>query len=247
MEILKTKRSTPPRILIHGEGGTGKSTLASMAPNPIFINLEDGLAELDTSAFPKPTNFDQALQQLTHLYAEKHEFKTVVTDSLDWLEMLAAKQICADRDIKSLSEVAYGKGYEEAFSLIKRYYTGLNALYSEKNMAVIILAHSRIKTFQDPLGENYDRYQIKVRDNIAELFVEWCTLVGFLSPEIHVDITKEGLRDSKKAIYQNTVVLRCQRGNPAYVGKNRYDIDYDIPIGKDDGWDDLMKAIKGGK
>ena len=47
MSHLKTiqtgKQNLPPRLLIYGTEGIGKSTLASHAPNAIFIQTEDGL------------------------------------------------------------------------------------------------------------------------------------------------------------------------------------------------------------
>ncbi|MBO5680941.1 MAG: AAA family ATPase, partial [Lentisphaeria bacterium] len=47
MSILETiqsgKESKPPRLMIYGQEGIGKSTFAAAAPNPIFIQTEDGL------------------------------------------------------------------------------------------------------------------------------------------------------------------------------------------------------------
>ena len=40
---------TPPRIVLHGTPGVGKSTVAAHAPNPIVIQTEDGLGQIDPS------------------------------------------------------------------------------------------------------------------------------------------------------------------------------------------------------
>ena len=42
----------PPRILLYGVEGVGKTTFAACAPAPIFIRTEDGLGELEVPAFP---------------------------------------------------------------------------------------------------------------------------------------------------------------------------------------------------
>ena len=42
----------PPRILIHGVAGVGKTTFAAGAPAPVFICTEDGLGTLDATQFP---------------------------------------------------------------------------------------------------------------------------------------------------------------------------------------------------
>jgi len=53
MERIHTgRRHTPPRLLIYGTEGIGKSTTAAQAPSPIFIPTEDGLDQIDCSSFP---------------------------------------------------------------------------------------------------------------------------------------------------------------------------------------------------
>ena len=45
MKINKGKTAKARRMLIYGEPGVGKSTLASRFPHPVFINLEDGIRD----------------------------------------------------------------------------------------------------------------------------------------------------------------------------------------------------------
>ena len=42
----------PPRIMLYGTEGIGKSTFAAQAPSPIFLPTEDGLGEIDCASFP---------------------------------------------------------------------------------------------------------------------------------------------------------------------------------------------------
>ena len=44
--IRRGRESKPPRILAYGVEGVGKSTFAAAAPNPIFVQTEDGLGEI---------------------------------------------------------------------------------------------------------------------------------------------------------------------------------------------------------
>jgi polynucleotide 5'-kinase involved in rRNA processing len=41
------KQASPRRCMIHGVQGVGKSTFGATARNPIFIQTEDGLGEID--------------------------------------------------------------------------------------------------------------------------------------------------------------------------------------------------------
>ena len=50
--ITKGREAQPPRIMIYGSEGVGKSTFAASAPKPIFIQTEDGLGEIDCRKFP---------------------------------------------------------------------------------------------------------------------------------------------------------------------------------------------------
>lgn len=44
LQKIQSGRSTaPPRLMIYGTEGIGKSTLAARVPQPIFIQTEDGL------------------------------------------------------------------------------------------------------------------------------------------------------------------------------------------------------------
>ncbi|MFY8072564.1 MAG: AAA family ATPase, partial [Pirellula sp.] len=47
------KAHLPPRILVYGTEGVGKSSLAATTPKPIFIQTEDGLGEVDCDRFAR--------------------------------------------------------------------------------------------------------------------------------------------------------------------------------------------------
>ena len=62
--ITKGREAQPPRIMIYGSEGVGKSTFAALAPNPVFVQTEDGLSEIDCSKFPLAKSFDDVVLQL---------------------------------------------------------------------------------------------------------------------------------------------------------------------------------------
>jgi len=106
--IHSGRRHTPPRLLIYGTEGIGKSTTAAQAPNPIFIPTEDGLDQIDCSSFPlagKLADVESALQSLLN---EKHDFASVVIDSVDWLERLIWDVLCEQYGVSSIEKVDGG-------------------------------------------------------------------------------------------------------------------------------------------
>ncbi len=87
----------PRRVMVYGVHGIGKSTFGAMAPDPIFIQTEDGLANLGAARFPLAESFEQVMASITALYTELHDYATVVIDSIDWLEQLIWKQVVRER------------------------------------------------------------------------------------------------------------------------------------------------------
>lgn len=131
------------RIIIHGDAGIGKTTLGAMAPSPVFIQTEDGLGNLDATAFPLAKTFDDIMGALQSLYTEEHEFKTLVVDSLDWLEPLIWAQVCATHKVQSIEALGFGKGYVEALSLWRQFFEGVTALRDAREMDIIMIAQDR--------------------------------------------------------------------------------------------------------
>jgi len=95
----------PRRALIYGVQGVGKSTFGAMAEAPIFIQTEDGLSDIDCSRFPIAATYADVLAALGALYSEAHEYRTVVIDSLDWLERLIWADVCAKRGVDSIEDI----------------------------------------------------------------------------------------------------------------------------------------------
>ena len=101
LENIQTGRENkPPRIMVYGQEGVGKSTLGASAPDPIFIQTEDGLGEIDTCKFPLAGSLSDVLAELTALRDEEHNFRTVVIDSLDWLERLIFDEVCKEFGVR---------------------------------------------------------------------------------------------------------------------------------------------------
>ena len=89
----------------------------AMAPQPVFIQTEDGLGNLDAARFPLAESFDDVMAAVMALYSEAHDFQTVVVDSADWLEQLIWKEVIRrrpttdrGRDITSIEDYGFAKG-----------------------------------------------------------------------------------------------------------------------------------------
>lgn len=96
-QVTSGRQHRPRRVMLYGVHGIGKSTFGAMAPNPVFIQTEDGLSNIDCARFPLAESFHDVMAMLMELYSEQHDFRTVVIDSLDWLERLIWTHVCREK------------------------------------------------------------------------------------------------------------------------------------------------------
>lgn len=225
--IKRGKHMAPPRVFLYSTHGIGKSTWASNAPNPIFIQTEDGLGGIDTASFPLATSSDEVLEAIGTLYSEDHDFQTVVLDSADWLENILQKEIEAKYDAKDL---AYGKGAMILADKWREVLAGLNALRNDKGMIVIILGHSEIKRFDSPETESYDRYQPKLQARASALVQEWADCVFFANYKTIVKKEDVGFNKTNNRGISNGDRVIYTSETPAFLAKNRFALSSPIPF-----------------
>jgi hypothetical protein len=239
--IIKTGASPrPPRLLIYGPHKIGKSTFGASAPDPIFIQIEDGLDALSTSAFPQARDWDTVLTQIGALAQEPHEYRTLVVDSLDWLERLIWAHVCKVGGVKSIEDLGYGKGYVAAVDVWKLFLETLNYLRDEKGMAVILLAHAEIKRFDAPdKAASYDRYQPKLHAKAGALVSEAVDAIGFANYQVSVVKEEQGFK-KERAVGKGTGQRRLfLEERPSHIAGNRYRLPPEIEF----SWDAFADAF----
>jgi hypothetical protein len=97
-KIQRGRASKPPRILVYGTEGIGKTTFASQTPSPIFIQTEDGMDHVASDRFPLAQTYDDVYASLRDIHHEPHDYGTLVVDSLDWLERLIFDRLTINPD-----------------------------------------------------------------------------------------------------------------------------------------------------
>lgn len=237
----------PPRILLYGVEGIGKSFFGASAINPIFVPTEEGTEELNVARFPKAIKFDEVMDNLRLLYTEEHDYKTVVIDSIDWLESLVWAHTCAVHAKSNIEDFGYGKGYKYAMDAWERFISGLDKLREDKGLAVVLIGHAEIKRFDSPELEPYDRYQIKLHNQIASKLVEWCDAVLFANYQIFTTKTDVGFNKKVVRGIGGDSRLMYTEERPAFKAKNRYGLPPELPFVKGEAWNTLMEAIRAGR
>lgn len=228
--LLSKTTLTPPRILVHGVAGIGKTTFASQADAPVVLMTEDGLGKLQVPHFPLAKSYADVIQAIDALSTEAHEFRTLVVDSVDWLEPLIWAEACRLNKWASIEEPGYGKGYAAALDIWRAYIDRLNALRDERGMAIIQIAHTDIRRFDSPEHEPYDRYVIKLQTRASALLQEHSDVVLFANYQLSVVKSEVGFNKKITRALGNGERVLYTTERPAFLAKNRYGLPDVLPL-----------------
>jgi hypothetical protein len=240
MDISAVRRGRivkPYRLIVYGPEGVGKSTFAANAPNAVFLGSEDGTSELDVARLPEPRNWEDAIDAVEELRTASHDYGALAVDTLDWLEPLCWDKVCRDGKKKEIEDFGYGRGYLSALDSWRVFLHRLSELRDTRNMHIILLAHSQIRTFRNPEGEDFDRYEMKLHAKTAGLIREWCDAMLFANYETLAYESKGRVR----GVGTGARFVHTER-HPAFDAKNRQGLPERMPL----SWEDFLAAAKAG-
>lgn len=224
-DVVTAAEVKPPRVVIYGVHGVGKTTWAAGAPSPIFLPAEDGLGRLQVPHFPTVTSYGGLLQALHVLVQAEHEYRTVVVDSLDAVEPLVWAETCDVNNWQHIEEPGYGKGYALALPHWRRMLAGCDML-RDAGMTVILIAHATTQRYHSPITEAYDRYQPRLKANAADVVLDWADAVLFADYRTHTvqdqDKRSRGIGQGERVCYTEE--------RPAWKAKNRYALPTEIEM-----------------
>jgi hypothetical protein len=227
--LKRREQVKPPIVVLHGVHGVGKTTFACGAPNPVVCCIEDGLGVIDAPHW-SILSYQDMMQAVGTLYTEEHDRKTLVVDSLDWLETHIQAEACRRNGWASLEDPGYGKGYVAALGIWREYLDGIKALRDEKGLTIVQIAHTHIKRFDSPETESYDRLVIKLHDKASSLVQEHADIVALINYRVSIKTSDTGFGQKKaRAVGGGQRVLYLQE-RPAFLAKSRYDMPASIEV-----------------
>lgn len=179
------------RYLFYGPEGVGKSSLLANVPGILLFDIEGGSDNIDVARYMfrdepgghVPRSYDDVTAGIEDMVATPgHGFEAIGIDTADALEALIHAHVCKVHGHESIEGFGFGKGYNVALDEGRRFIALLDRLRAT-GVSVVLSAHSFVKTFKNPEGEDYDRYQLRMHEKLAGLFKDQCDVVGFVTFE----------------------------------------------------------------
>lgn len=240
----------PLRYMFYSVEGAGKTTLAADAPNMLFLDVEGSSEWLEAARYPYrdeegghiPHSYEDVLAAVDDLIASTHPYKHVAIDTVDALEALLHRYVCEQvtdkggEKMASIESFGYGRGFSFALDEWRRFLSRLDRLRS-KGVSVILLGHAVIRTFKNPAGEDFDRFQLRVNEKAAGLLKEWCDVVGFLRFDEGASKMRGGNPNDKRARGWSTGrrLVHTSR-NAAWDAKTRIPLPAEIELAEVSPW-----------
>lgn len=265
--VKRGTMSHPLRYLLYGPEGIGKSTLAKHAPNPIFLDCENGTAQLDLARYPfHDDQLGHVPRSLSDIYAAtedlrtgEHDYKTIVIDTADALEALLWRHVC-DREsgkksalnkngkaFTSIQDFGFGKGFDVALDEWRALCHSLDRLRIQRSMGVVLLGHSLIRTYKNPIGEDFDRFQLRVHDKSAGFLREWSDVVGYCAFEDGASrLDGDDSRDRARGYTTGRRLIHLER-TAAWDAKSRVPMPSEVEISTDNPWAPFAAALEQGR
>ncbi|MCZ2076570.1 MAG: ATP-binding protein [Bryobacterales bacterium] len=262
-DIKSSGSGLPNRYVLHAVEGWGKTSFGAQTPRPIFIQTrqETGLETLidngqlpETPHFPEVTSWLDLLGAIDTLIEEPHDYRTLVLDTLNGAERLCHEHV-AERDFDGIwtdkGFEGYKRGYEVSLADWRGLLAKLDQLRSARRMSIMCLAHTKIETFKNPLGPDYDRFQSALYKSTAAITNQWADVILFGNFDVSISAVQENKKTGAqkgKGKGGKIRVLYCEQ-DASMVAKNRLGLPSEIEMGSSpaEAWANFMAAVKQGK
>jgi hypothetical protein len=190
----------PPRTLIYGPAGVGKSTFCASCEDVYVLPTEEGVNEIRVAQFKrKIESFDEYNSLVKRLLEKRHPYKAVCVDSAGALEALIITAIetrLTGSSVKVGGKVArtiadmnddFGSGYQAIADEWRGVVRRLDELRTHRNMSVLITAHSKTENIRNLEGPDYPRYTVDLYgQKSSKVLVNWCDQVLFARQDVRV-------------------------------------------------------------
>lgn len=236
MSLLATlgpKTTTlPPRGVIAGVPGIGKTTFVCSSVHPAVIACERGLVGMEHIPQFEPSSYADVVKFLDEcIGAASVPFETLAIDTLDALETMTYAAVVAEAaatnpKVKAIEDVGggYGKGYMRGREFLEGVLQRLDAINKKHEVAIWITSHTGVKTNKQPDGVEFNHWGLKGNDKFNSIVLGWADMVLFANFQVF----QSGDKKDKKAVGGDRVLYTEK--SPQWEAKNRFGLPAEMPM-----------------
>lgn len=197
LPIAKSQKETSLNkqvILIYGRAKIGKSTLCSYFDNALFLATEPGLNHLEVFKV-NINSWESFLSACGEVAQGKHQFKTIIIDTIDNLITYCADYICRENKIEHPADMPHGRGwslvtYELTRAMVKLYGLGYG---------VVIVSHVKLEEVETKV-KKYSRATIDVGGKNQNIILNGMEIILYMDSEMK-DGIETGVVRTKPSLY----------------------------------------------
>lgn len=248
------------RIVIAGMEKMGKTTLASGAPGALLVPLEIGYSGIQVSKTSMIQDYNSVMQFLNEIVQTVQQggcpYKTLIFDSATALERQIHQSVLmrdpgyvnGNKKAVTMESVlgGYGKAYTYANELFDTFLKTCDWLAVYGGINIVLTCHVFAAKLIDPSQGEYDSWDLLLHSpknqktyGKREMITQWADVIGFLHEPIY--ITKAD--NVSKGVSANKGRVLGMSRTPSYVAGNRFGVEGEIAIPKDQSWNYMAHAI----
>jgi hypothetical protein len=238
-ELKDTSDTDPPFCTFYGGAKTGKTTLASEYPAPLYVRTGEGErapSGVNMKSLGVSESYNDVLDQMAYMSEAEHDRKTFVLDALDGLELLIRAEACSRNGWANIEEPGYGKGYAAEQAIWHEFIKECLKL-KKAGFYVVLLGHVKVKTEPGVTTDSYPRYRLNLRDDAGSAIADASDLIGFVHQRVSIKKEDAGFKKTNNRGEGAGEINIAVQERPGYIAGNRYGIDKNtIPFKKGQGF-----------
>lgn len=140
-------------ILIFGEAGSGKTSVAAQFPNHMYLDLEGSATNHKIQKLPL-VSWAQISDFVQHVVdgADLDGRTTFIVDTVSDLYELCRRHVLAEKGLKAEPADDYGKTTRAIRDEFQRVFNGLMLLHKQGRMGTVLIAHEQVAENKTPLA-----------------------------------------------------------------------------------------------
>lgn len=239
----------PPRIVLYGQSKVGISSFCAQIPNAYFMDVNGTIGHLDVKSTRCDT-FDKLKEFTTFMRSGEHDYKVLVIDSLDGLEVLLQNEVFSHEKkkleaLEYFDEIPFGRGAGMVISEFR----DLLYVLDDLKMTIIICAHETIEernisfggtmSFAKPYMYTKTVKGKYIAEEASNILTTWADCVLYVSQKNQV---KGGFfsKDKGKILNDDPQERSIYTdARPTFFAGNRYGLPYEIGF----EWENLREEL----